>query len=232
LAAKRGGATVDESGSGFWARFAVLTVVVLWISLIGGNWLGNYLMRTNVKFANAGEEDYRSMPNQRSRLRGRPPVVTAKPSPSGDDAAPAPSPAGDDEGSVGPARSAARPSPSPLAMVVPHEKPAGKPSPRKTAHPVAPRATPVRPTPAAPLASRPTPEEPAAAPAVSHPAPVKAAEPPAKKAAEPEAKEPAAARPSASTSERKAPGPPVPTPERPAAAPQAPVPTPAGGGNE
>lgn len=77
---------VDDSGGGFWARFAVLTVVVLWVSLVGGNWLGKYLMSTRKEFIVSAEQDYRSMPDQRSRLRGRPPVENVKPAPTPSDA--------------------------------------------------------------------------------------------------------------------------------------------------
>ncbi len=79
MAPKRA-STVDESGSGFWARLLVLAVVVLWVSLVCGIWVGHYLMATNKWFATGGTQDYRMFPRQRARLHGRPPLIEASPS--------------------------------------------------------------------------------------------------------------------------------------------------------
>lgn len=205
MAAKRSG---DDSGTGFWPRFVVLTVVVLWVSFTGGNWVGRYLLRNHPKFAVTSQESYRNVSDQRSRLRGRPPVVSSTAAPAEDAADPqeplesgAPEPAASSEVAVPAGLSSAAPSPSSGAV-----KPtATSPVPRTAASPVKPTAA--RPTPTAP-----TPES---KPTMDVPPPPK--------------------RPDHVGSEADAPAPPVPTPERPAApetpaaaAPEAPVPTPAG----
>ncbi len=81
----------NDRPGGFWARFLVLTVVILWTSLVAGNWVGKYVMHHNKKFAVAQEDNqFRSFAKERSRLRGRPPVVDVPKS----SAAPAAAPAG------------------------------------------------------------------------------------------------------------------------------------------
>lgn len=187
MAAKR---NVDESGSGFWARFAVLTVVVLWVSLIGGNWLGKWLMRSNPTFATTTvEEDYRNMPGQRSRLRGRPPVVTTKETP-------ADSEAGVDEPSP------TRPSASPSKAAPSPERVEERPSPTPTRSTAS--ASPAKPRPApVPTIDVPTePEKPAEKPSPVTQSNEKTPEPPV----------PTPERP---TQQEKSPSPPVPTPASP-----------------
>lgn len=65
----------DEGGGSFWPRFMVLAVVVLWVSLLGGNWVGRYVMEHNSKFSIKPDEYRPVVTDQRSRLRGRPPVM-------------------------------------------------------------------------------------------------------------------------------------------------------------
>ncbi|MBM3461120.1 MAG: hypothetical protein FJX76_03365 [Armatimonadetes bacterium] len=205
-AAKRG----DEgSATGFWARFMVLAVVVLWASLAGGSWAGRYLLEHNKKFAIKTEE-YKPFADQRSRLQGRPPVLPqlappkdttatpeAKKTPDDTSGKPAEkeSPLGDTENPDLKVDTTAaiktKPEPAPVAPKPVEERPAEV----------------VVPTPAS------TPEGPAA--------PVEERAQGGERAADPE-----------NAPSRPAPAPPVPTPEQPSQPPASgpPVPTPTGNG--
>lgn len=213
----------SESASGFWPRFAVLTVVVLWVSLVGGNWVGKYLLRTNPKFAITNKEDFRNVNDQRSRLRGRAPVTSGE-APAADkgDVDPSDKPSGDGVELT---------SPSDASSKAPGARPSARPSSSPT-----PRFSKAK---ASPDAARPTPVEARPEPKETHDVPP----PPLhKESPEPDASAPAPPVPTpaenAAPSE-KAPSAQKPTPvdtdastTRKGAAPKAPVPTPAGPGGD
>jgi len=138
-------------GGSFWPRFMVLAVVVLWMSLLGGNWVGRYVMEHNSKFVIKPDE-YRPMSDQRSRLRGRPPVMPELGTPAPD------KPAGDQSKDTKPAAIEKDQKLPPVADV-----PVGTENPDQR-HPAASRPEPV----SAPTESRPEPPpsrpEPATAP--------------------------------------------------------------------
>ena len=64
---------------GFYSKIFVSTIVVIWVSLVGGNWLGHYAVEKGL--LNKGKDkdkqksaEYRSMPNQKPK-----PWVTVDP---------------------------------------------------------------------------------------------------------------------------------------------------------
>lgn len=225
MTVKRNGA-VEHTGGGFWARFAVLTIVVLWVSLIGGNWIGKYLMSTNKKFSMSADQEYRIMPDQRSRLRGRPPVVDVKPTAVTEDSAALKNTVGAQAGQSDSSRT-----PSSTMSSVPRESPS--PTQVREALP-SPITTQDSATPTDALAHPP----PVFAPDKSGDAHGLPAQPPPSMTSTPMAAEPRSKAIPATTAapdkktDNRVPLPPVPTPERPSqpenlapAEPPAPTPT-------
>ncbi len=56
----------DTPRDGLYTKIFVATIVVIWVSLVGGNWLGHYIVDKGVLGKNQKSE-YRSMPNQRPK---------------------------------------------------------------------------------------------------------------------------------------------------------------------
>ena len=73
----------EPTKDGFYSKIFVSTIVVIWVSLVGGNWLGHYavekglLTKGNKDKTKAKSAEYRAMPNQRPK-----PWVTVDPSAS------------------------------------------------------------------------------------------------------------------------------------------------------
>lgn len=143
----------EGSGSGFFARFTVLAVVVLWCALAAGNWAGRYLVEHNPKFRVSNDE-VRTLDDASSRLQARPPVTQGdKASQPGALATPTTVPEGDEaKPEQSPAEGVA-PTPADAATGDPVLDPTGEPAPTAPADtedpdarpaPLEPSSSPVR----------------------------------------------------------------------------------------
>ncbi|MHB2015802.1 MAG: SPOR domain-containing protein [Candidatus Xenobia bacterium] len=75
---------VHRESDGFWTRVLVITIVVIWVSLVGGNWAGRWAIEHG-KFSghhHASRETAASEPVQRPHVEPTvAPTVAASPSP-------------------------------------------------------------------------------------------------------------------------------------------------------
>lgn len=63
----------EPAKDGFYSKIFVSTIVVIWVSLVGGNWLGHYAVQKGLLGKNQKAE-YKAMPNQKPK-----PWVTVDP---------------------------------------------------------------------------------------------------------------------------------------------------------
>lgn len=56
----------DTPRDGLYTKIFVATIIVIWVSLVGGNWLGHYIVEKGM-LGKAKKTEYRAMPNQRPK---------------------------------------------------------------------------------------------------------------------------------------------------------------------
>lgn len=57
----------ERTSDGFWSKVLVASIVVIWVSLVAGNWLGNYAIEQGL-FGKGGEStEFKDMPDARPR---------------------------------------------------------------------------------------------------------------------------------------------------------------------
>jgi cell division protein FtsN len=144
----------EENGDPYWSRILIFTIIVVWVALVAGNWVGHYMVKAGIfaKKTSADGSEFRIMPPSKP-MPWKQPAKPANPT----------APSEDDNAVVTEPVDTAFPEPSPEATV---KKPQPKPSPVETVEPedVSSPAPVVKPTPAAKPAPKP---EPTPEPAVS-----------------------------------------------------------------
>ena len=147
----------EPTKDGFYSKIFVSTIVVIWVALVGGNWLGHYAVEKGLLNKDKDKDkqksaEYRSMPNQKPK-----PWVTVDPKQV--EAV---------EQLTGRKNDVPANSPSPEATTTPREIVTSTPIPQETSKPVAtsptPKASPkevvASPTPIAMNSPTPSPNEP------------------------------------------------------------------------
>jgi cell division protein FtsN len=118
----------DRSNDGTYSKLIIAAIVVIWVSLVGGNWLGHYMVEKGI-LGKSQKQEYRAAVKQKPK-----PWITVDPSQQQEL----------ERLQGGSSEPQSSPSPAPLASATPSAAPA--PEPIVTASPIAepaPEVTPV-----------------------------------------------------------------------------------------
>jgi cell division septation protein DedD len=70
--------SVNDNGDPFWSRILIVTVIVIWIALMAGNWIGHYVIKSGVlgKKTSAYGSEFKEAPPIRTKTWKQPVQAT------------------------------------------------------------------------------------------------------------------------------------------------------------
>ncbi|MCE1247653.1 MAG: SPOR domain-containing protein [Firmicutes bacterium] len=122
----------EENGDPYWSRILIFTIIVVWVALVAGNWVGHYMVKAGIfaKKTSADGNEFRIMPPSKPMPWKQP----AKPAnPSGDKGSEETPVKVDENSDISKPEETAAPEPSPDSTA---KKLQTKPAPEKTEEPV------------------------------------------------------------------------------------------------
>ena len=127
----------DEDADPFWSRILIVTVIVVWLALVGGNWIGHYMVKAGI-FAQKSSADggeFKIMPPSKPKPWKKPVKVITPTEPPVKDYDEPVIVRESDKPTDKPTAKPPKPSPEPVATGKPEVKPSPKPKPSPSPRP-------------------------------------------------------------------------------------------------